>query len=95
MLALKLSLEQLQEKLPLLIRKYSVLDKENQQLKASLNKQENKHKELLEQLNASKHQLTASMMHPAEMHPADKEKWVKQIDQYIKEIDTAIKNLNP
>ena len=34
-------------------------------------------------------------MHQFEMNPADKEKWVKQIDQYIKEIDTAIKNLNP
>lgn len=95
MLALKLSLEQLQEKLPLLIKQYGVLDKENQQLKASLNKQENKNKELLEQLNASKHQLTAFMRHTSEMNPADKEKWVKQIDQYIKEIDTAIKNLNP
>jgi len=95
MLALKLSLEQLQEKLQLLIKQYGVLDKENQQLKVSLTKQENKNSELLEQLNASKHQLTASMMHTSEMNPADKEKWVKQIDQYIKEIDTAIKNLNP
>lgn len=95
MLALKSSLEQLQEKLQLLIKQYGVLDKENQQLKAAVTKQENKNKELLEQLNASKHQLTASRMHPSEMNPADKEKWVKQIDQYIKEIDTAIKNLNP
>ena len=95
MLALKSSLEQLQEKLQLLIKQYGVLDKENQQLKASLTKQENKNSELLEQLNVSKHQLTASMMHTSEMNPADKEKWVKQIDQYIKEIDTAIKNLNP
>jgi predicted nuclease with TOPRIM domain len=95
MLALNSSLEQLQEKLQLLIKQYGVLDKENQQLKASLTKQENKNSELLEQLNASKHQLTASMMHTSEMNPADKEKWVKQIDQYIKEIDTAIKNLNP
>jgi len=95
MLALKLSLEQLQEKLQLLIKQYGVLDKENQQLKASLTKQENKNKELVEQLNASKHQLTASMMHKAEMNPAEKETWVKQIDQYIKEIETAIKNLNP
>jgi predicted nuclease with TOPRIM domain len=95
MLALNSSLEQLQEKLQLLIKQYGVLDKENQQLKVSLTKQENKNSELLEQLNASKHQLTASMMHTSEMNPADKEKWVKQIDQYIKEIDTAIKNLNP
>ena len=95
MLALNSSLEQLQEKLQLLIKQYGVLDKENQQLKVSLTKQENKNSELLEQLNASKHQLTACMMHTSEMNPADKEKWVKQIDQYIKEIDTAIKNLNP
>ena len=46
MLALKLSLEQLQEKLQLLIKQYGVLDKENQHLKASLTKQENKNKEL-------------------------------------------------
>ena len=68
MLALKLSLEQLQEKLQLLIKQYGVLDKENQQLKAAVTKQENKNKELLEQLNASKHQLTASRMHQSEMN---------------------------
>ncbi len=95
MLALKLSLEKLQEKLQLLIKQYGELEKVNQHLKASLTKQENKNKELVEQLNASKHQLTASMINKAEMNPEDKEKWVKQIDQYIKEIDTAIKNLNP
>jgi hypothetical protein len=39
--------------------------------------------------------LAASMMRPSDMNSMDKEKWVKQIDQYIKEIDTAIKNLNP
>lgn len=95
MLSLQLSLEKLQEKLQLLIKQYGLLDKENQQLKASLIKQENKNKELVEQLNAAKHQLTASMIPKTEMNPADKEKWGKQIDQYIKEIDTAIKNLNP
>ncbi|MGI9137826.1 MAG: hypothetical protein ACR2IM_02180 [Sediminibacterium sp.] len=95
MLALKLSLEKLQEKLQLLIKQYGLLDKENQQLKASLTKQEIQNKELAEQLNASKHQLAAAMIHKPEMNPADKEKWAKQIDQYIKEIDTAIKNLNP
>lgn len=95
MLALKLSLEQLQEKLQLLIKQYGVLNKENQQLKATLAKQENKNMELMDQLNVSKHQLAASMIQKSEMNPADKEKWVKQIDQYIKEIDAAIKNLNP
>ena len=52
MLALKTSLEQLQEKLQLLIKQYGVLDKENQQLKAAVTKQENKPIELrCEQVN--------------------------------------------
>ena len=48
-----------------------------------------------EQLKEAQLKLTASMMRPSEMNSIDKEKWEKQIDQYIKEIDTAIKNLNP
>lgn len=95
MIALKKSLEQLQEKLQLLIKQYGILEKENQQLQLSLSKQENKNKEMSAQLNASKHQLTVSRMQKSDMSPLDKEKWVSQIDQYIKEIDTAIKNLNP
>ncbi|MEI6188897.1 MAG: hypothetical protein WCP61_00615 [Chitinophagia bacterium] len=95
MVDLKLSLAHLQEKLQLLIKQYGVMDKENQQLKLALSKQENQSKNLAEQLKEAQLQLTASMMRPSEMNSIDKEKWVKQIDQYIKEIDTAIKNLNP
>ena len=95
MVDLKLSLAQLQEKLQLLIKQYGVLDKENQQLKSALTKQENQSKNLSEQLKEAQLKLTASMMRPSEMNSIDKEKWEKQIDQYIKEIDTAIKNLNP
>jgi hypothetical protein len=95
MVDLKLSLAQLQEKLQLLIKQYGVLDKENQQLKSALTKQENQSKNLSEQLKEAQLKLTASMIRPSEMNSIDKEKWEKQIDQYIKEIDTAIKNLNP
>jgi len=95
MVDLKLSLAHLQEKLQLLIKQYGVMDKENQQLKLALSKQENQSRNLAEQLKEAQLQLTASMMRPSEMNSIDKEKWVKQIDQYIKEIDTAIKNLNP
>jgi cob(I)alamin adenosyltransferase len=95
MVDLKLSLAHLQEKLQLLIKQYGVMDKENQQLKLALSKQENQSKNLAEQLKEAQLQLTASMMRPSEVNSIDKEKWVKQIDQYIKEIDTAIKNLNP
>jgi len=95
MVDLKLSLAQLQEKLQLLIKQYGVLDKENQQLKSALTKHENQSKNLSEQLKEAQLKLTASMMRPSEINSIDKEKWEKQIDQYIKEIDTAIKNLNP
>ena len=40
-------------------------------------------------------QWAASMVNKANMDPVEKEKWVKKIDQYIKEIDASIKNLNP
>ena len=95
MVDLKLSLAQLQEKLQLLIKQYGVMDKENQQLKLTITKQENQSKQLAEQLKETQLKLAASMMRPSDMNSMDKEKWVKQIDQYIKEIDTAIKNLNP
>ncbi|MCX6332337.1 MAG: hypothetical protein NTZ82_06845 [Bacteroidetes bacterium] len=95
MVDLKLSLAQLQEKLQLLIKQYGVMDKENQQLKLAITKQENQSKQLAEQLKDTQLKLSASMMRPSDMNTIDKEKWVKQIDQYIKEIDTAIKNLNP
>jgi len=95
MVDLKLSLAQLQEKLQLLIKQYGVMDKENQQLKLTITKQENQSKHLAEQLKETQLKLAASMMRPSDMNSMDKEKWVKQIDQYIKEIDTAIKNLNP
>jgi len=95
MVDLKVSLAHLQEKLQLLIKQYGVMEKENQQLKLALSKQENQSKNLAEKLKEAQLQLTTSMMRPSEMNSTDKEKWVKQIDQYIKEIDTAIKNLNP
>lgn len=95
MVDLKQSLDQLQEKLQLLIKRYGTLEKQYQQQSLDLLKQENQNKDLAKQLKESRFEFTASMMHKSELNPMEKEKWVKQIDQYIKEIDTAIKNLNP
>jgi hypothetical protein len=39
--------------------------------------------------------LSAASLHQTNMDPADKAKLMKQIDQYIKEIDHSIQNLNP
>jgi hypothetical protein len=50
---------------------------------------------LQQKLVEEQSKLAATMMNHSEMNPAEKEKMVHKIDQYIKEIDSAIKNLNP
>ena len=85
----------LQEKLQLLLKRYAQLEKENQQLKTSLTQQKEATAVVEQQLKDEKTQWTASMVNKAQMDPAAKEKLVKKIDQYIKEIYANIKNLNP
>jgi hypothetical protein len=83
------SLTNLQDKLQLLLKRTALMEKENLQLKASLNK------ELMEQVQEGKSKIAAAMVNTASMQPSDKEALIKKVDHYIKEIDTAIKNLNP
>ena len=89
------SLTNLQEKIQLLLKRAALMEKENMQLKASLNKEQNHVKELMEQLQEGKSKIAAAMVNTASMQPTDKEALIKKVDHYIKEIDTAIKNLNP
>ena len=89
------SLSNLQDKLQLLLKRAALIEKENLQLKASLTKEQNLVKELMEQVQEGKSKIAAAMLNTASMQPADKAALVKKVDHYIKEIDTAIKNLNP
>ena len=89
------SLTNLQDKLQLLLKRAALIEKENLQLKASLNKEQNLVKELMEQVQEGKSKIAAAMVNTASMQPSDKEALIKKVDHYIKEIDTAIKNLNP
>jgi hypothetical protein len=89
------SLTNLQDKLQLLLKRAALIEKENLQLKASLNKEQNHVKELMEQVQEGKYKIAAAMVNTAIMQPTDKEALIKKVDHYIKEIDTAIKNLNP
>ena len=89
------SLTNLQDKLQLLLKHAALMEKENLQLKASLNKEQNLVKELMEQVQEGKSKIAAAMVNTASMQPSDKEALIKKVDHYIKEIDTAIKNLNP
>ena len=89
------SIAALQEKLQLLLKRFAQLEKENQQLKTSLTHQKEATELIEKQFKDNQAQWTASMLKKAHMDPSEKEKLVKQIDQYIKEIDANIKNLNP
>ena len=89
------SLSNLQDKLQLLLKRTALIEKENLQLKASLTKEQNLVKELMEQVQEGKSKIAAAMVNTASMQPTDKAALVKKVDHYIKEIDTAIKNLNP
>ena len=89
------SLTNLQDKLQLFLKRTALIEKENLQLKASLTKEQNLVKELMEQVQEGKSKIAAAMVNTASMQPTDKAALVKKVDHYIKEIDTAIKNLNP
>ena len=95
MLNLQTSLQGLQEKLQVLLKNYVAMEKENQQLKAKLSQAQEKQDQLANQLKELETKLAAASMRQSNMDPADKAKWIKQIDQYIKEIDHSIQNLNP
>ncbi len=89
------SLTNLQDKLQLLLKRAALMEKENMQLKASLNKEQNHVKALMDEVQQGKSKIAAAMVNTASMQPTDKEALIKKVDHYIKEIDTAIKNLNP
>ena len=96
MVNLKSAIGQLQEKLTALLKQYAQLEKENQMLKANLLQQTNLNQELSQKVVEGQSQLTAALMNQgATMDPAEKAKLVKKIDQYIKEIDHSLHNLNP
>ena len=89
------SLTNLQDKLQLLLKRSALIEKENMQLKLSLTKEQNHVKELMDEVQEGKSKIAAAMVNTASMQPTDKAALVKKVDHYIKEIDTAIKNLNP
>jgi chromosome segregation ATPase len=96
MVDLNKSISNLQEKLTALLKKHAQLEKENQQLKSTIEHQNGTQQQLEVKLKENQAQLTAAMMKQgASMDPAQKAKLIKQIDQYIKEIDHSISNLNP
>ena len=90
------SITNLQEKLSALLKQYAHLEKENHQLKTAATQQRLVQQDLEQKVKEGQAQLTAALMNQgAGMDPDEKAKLVKKIDQYIKEIDHSINNLNP
>jgi hypothetical protein len=56
---------------------------------------EQQEQKMAAQLKELETKLAAASLRQSNMDPADKAKLMKQIDQYIKEIDHSIQNLNP
>jgi len=86
----------LQEKLQTLLKRQLALEKENHQLKGSLEEQLKVIGQLENELKNEQAALITAQMRPAQqMDLAEKAALNKKIDDFIKEIDHCIQNLNP
>ena len=86
----------LQEKLQALLKRQLALEKENHQLKGTLEEQLIAIGQLENALKNEQAALITAQMRPAQqMDPAEKAALNKKIDDFIKEIDHCIHNLNP
>ena len=83
-------LKRIQDKLQQLLKQYSFLQKENNQLKDELDK--SKQQTILQQQNIStlKQQVDVLKLNAGEMNEGDKKDFEKRINSYIKEIDKCI-----
>ena len=86
----------LQEKLQALLKRQLALEKENHQLKGTLEEKLLLISRLENELKNEQAALITAQMRPAQqMDPAEKAAMNKKIDDFIKEIDHCIQNLNP
>jgi len=87
---LEANIKSVNEKLQLLLKKYSALKKENENLKDLLkksNQNEEEYKSVLHDLDQKVNILKAAS---GQMNENDKRAFEKKINQYIKEIDKCI-----
>ena len=86
----------LQEKLQALLKRQLALEKENHQLKGTLEEKLLVIRQLENELKKEQAALITAQMRPGQqMDPAEKAALNKKIDHYIKEIEHCIQNLNP
>jgi hypothetical protein len=82
------------QKLQKLVKEYEQLKKENQKLHIELNEQLEKNKASSNKVDLLESQVALLKSSTGQMDAAAKKEMERRIQQYIKDIDTAIKLLN-
>lgn len=83
-------LKRIQDKLQLLLKQYTVVQKENGRLKADLDAARQKIAEQQKNAEGLKQQVSVLKLDAGEMSEADKKDFEKRINGYLKEIDRCI-----
>ncbi|MBK5269678.1 MAG: hypothetical protein JJE22_01565 [Bacteroidia bacterium] len=83
-------LKRIQDKLQQLLKQYSVLQKENKQLKEELDKTQNQASNDQQTVDHLKQQVDVLKLNTGEMNKTDKKVFEKRINSYLKEIDRCI-----
>jgi hypothetical protein len=84
----------LNEKLQLLLKQYSRLQRENERLKEDLQQSKIKEGETHRQLEELQQQVSILKVSSGDMNEKDKKEFEKKINQYIREIDKCISFLS-
>jgi uncharacterized coiled-coil DUF342 family protein len=87
-------LEQLNNKLDVLLKRYAALQAENQSLKETLSKQTKSMEQLNKKLSSLEENMLATTMAGAPSDNKDKDAMRKQLDTVIAEIDKILTSLN-
>lgn len=86
----EIQLKRIQDKLQVLLREYSTLQKENTALKEQLEKSDKQTKLLQTNIDELRQQVNVLKLNAGDMSEADKKEFEKKINAYIKEIDRCI-----
>jgi len=87
-------IKRLNEKLQLLLKKYQVLEKENEKLKHDLHQKVVNEKDMQEKAGLLQQQIEIAKLSAVRPDPETKQELEKRINTYIKEIDQCIAMLS-
>jgi regulator of replication initiation timing len=87
-------IERIQQKIQSLIKKQAILEKENEKLKAELDRKVSVEQELKSKVGQLEEQVNVLKVSTGQMDEASKKAFEKQLNHYIREIDRCIAMLS-